>query len=157
MVALCIAALCGCRGDGMTRITGWTEADVAKHQAKVKTPSKEHMTLEEYDTVANPGRSPRKYGNQPTTDEYGRRVDSKLEAKHVMQFRQRLKAHDIKLYARQPEIMLPGGVKMVPDHLVIELDGTVVLYDSKGAIRQDWKNKQKQAKECLGFDVLVLK
>jgi len=97
-----------------------------------------------------------KYNNQRTTDENGEPVDSKLEAKHIAAFRLQLKAGTIKAYARQVELKLPGNVGMVVDHLVIEIDDTIRFYDSKGVTTSDWRNKQKQALACLGFDVEAL-
>lgn len=134
----------------MTRMSGFTQADADRHQTK-------HGKGNVVNSALLPPSSKNKHGNHKVADENGEIVDSKLEARHRADFRQQLRMGAIKAYARQPEIMLPGGVKMIPDHLVIENDGAVKFYDSKGRILQDWKNKQKQAKACLGIDVQVIR
>lgn len=116
----------------------------------------DHHKQRAMEQISGTGKKPSKHRNVKTIDENGAMVDSKLEAKHIAGFRLQLKSGWIKAYARQVELMLPGGVGMRVDHMIIDNDDEVKFYDSKGRATQDWKNKQKQARECLGIDVQVL-
>src|SRR5690348_17147642 len=75
--------------------------------------------------------------------EDGTVIHSKLEAKHRKEYRLMLRTGLIKAYSKQPEFVLAGGVKYVSDHLIIHLDGSFEVVDSKGIETTDFKIKMK--------------
>lgn len=94
----------------------------------------------------NSGRS--KMGNVKTPDPEGwKPYDSKLEAKHAKQYMILFRAGKILSLARQPNFLLPGGVVYNADFLILHLDGTFEVIDSKGRKTQVFINKYKQFKE----------
>lgn len=93
-------------------------------------------------------KSGNKFNAQPQADpETGKRVDSKQELKHRQRFRLMLKAGEILSYAWQPEFMLEAGVKYRADHLIVHLDGSIEVYDTKGVETADFKIKWKQVQK----------
>ena len=103
--------------------------------------------------------APSKFGNVRTENEAGEKFDSKLERTVY----ERLVARfGIKNVMRQVSLVLPGGVRMKPDFLVIHErfdDGTVRvgLLDAKGHATRDWLNKAKVMREWFGWPVRVVK
>lgn len=86
-----------------------------------------------------------KYRNVKTPDpEGGRDYDSKLEARHGRELALLRKAGEIASFTRQPRFYLEGGVEYVADFLVLHLDGTGEVIDSKGMETPEFRNKEKQ-------------
>lgn len=114
-------------------------------------------TAEQYRQWAKTGKAPEgsniprkkkgKYSNRKTVVD-GELVDSKLEAKHVREYRILLREGIIKAYSRQVEFMLPGGIKYIADHLIIHPDMSLEIVDSKGVETKEFKMKLKLMKEA---------
>ncbi len=81
--------------------------------------------------------------------EGGKPFDSKAEKKHADQFRLLLKAKQIRCYGRQPKFILPGGLNYTADHLVIHMDGTIEVFDTKGLILPDYVMRRTLLTEDL--------
>lgn len=114
-----------------------------------------HIARKQQQAAAAPKRRRPKYGNQKATTAQNESVDSQREARHIAEFRALGRAGAIVAYARQVEVWLPGGIKMVVDHLVMQPDGTWHFADSKGYTTRDWRNKQKLA-ASVGIEIKTL-
>ena len=80
--------------------------------------------------------------------EDGTLIHSRLETKHRKEYRMLLRTGKIKVYSRQPEFILAGGVKWIGDHLIIHLDGSMEIVDSKGHETDEFKIKMKLMSEA---------
>lgn len=113
---------------------------------------KDRITAAEYIEMMKGGKS--KYGNKRT--EYNGKVyDSQLEANYAAQLDLRLRAKDILGYFTQLNIPIEGG-NYRADFVVLHLDGTYTIEDTKGFKTADYKRKKKQVKERYGIDIVEI-
>lgn len=97
------------------------------------------------ENIAQEGPKKGKYGNikVPDPEDPKRPFDSKLEARHGKDYRLKAKIGEIISVTRQPKFFLQGGVVYIADFLILHLDYSVEIVDSKGVITPDFRNKEK--------------
>jgi hypothetical protein len=110
------------------------------------------------------GGKQRKYKNEPATDpDTGERFDSKLE---MRVWKALVAKYGERNVMRQVSIMLPGGIRMRPDFIVL---GWIDAYgnstrtwdrviDAKGMPpTSDWNNKKKLLKATFGLECEIIR
>ncbi len=128
---------------------------LAEYQAKLKQGQSSQ-------TQASPALAPAqdqarrsKYGNQKT-ESGGKRFDSKHEAKVYEQLRLRCLAGEFIALGCQVAFYLPGGIKYIADFVVMQPDGTSVVFDAKSeATRKDkvYRLKRRLMKAYHNIDI----
>ena len=97
-----------------------------------------------------PGKS--KYHAQRTEVD-GITFDSKAEGKRWKALRMIQACGEIRCVCRQPEFLLPGGVKYRADFLIWWKDGRISVEDVKGVRTAAYIMKRKQMKACWGIEI----
>lgn len=105
----------------------------------------EKWTIDQYRAHIGKPQNKSKYGSQKTVED-GITFDSKLEARHYREYRIQLLNGEIAGYSRQVTFILqtrPNPIKYVADHLIIRLDGSIHVVDSKGKETDQFRLKRK--------------
>jgi hypothetical protein len=95
-----------------------------------------------------------KYGNVRQGD-----FDSGKEAEDAYKFMMAVRAGEYVAYLHHVTVSLPGNIKMELDHLLINNQLEVEVFDSKGGhatLTRDWKNKAKLFKATYGKEIRVI-
>jgi|PlaIllAssembly_1097288.scaffolds.fasta_scaffold07161_4 hypothetical protein len=78
----------------------------------------------------------------------GIRFASKAEGRSYMDFRMMQQLGEIQWFIRQPSFDLPGQIKYRADFLVVEKDGRVRVFDTKGFRTKEFDLKMRLMKEA---------
>jgi hypothetical protein len=105
-----------------------------------------------------------KYRNVRTKDPDGEVYDSGKEAADAVKFAQAVKAGEYVLYAHHVRVTLPSGNKLELDHVLINNQFQVEVYDTKALDYKtgkyistpDWKNKAKEFKAAFGIEIVPI-
>ena len=101
-----------------------------------------------------------KYKNRKTvyrsTQGFERCYDSKLEARIAQRYDDMVAIGRLRCWVPQIPFLLPGGVRLVVDFMLIWKDGSVSFTDAKGRETQASINKRKQVKAIYGIDVEIV-
>jgi hypothetical protein len=122
-----------------------------------ETTMPERMSAEEYRKLAAALKGKRKYRNKPVIGQDGYRYPSKIEAKHAADLDARRRAGEILGFARQ--VSFPAGSKrrLVIDFLVVNLDRTIELEDTKGVTTPAFEIKREAVEHALGLPITLIK
>jgi hypothetical protein len=117
----------------------------------------ERMTVEQArELLAKPKR--RKYRNEPTLGSDGRTYASRLEARHAEALEVQKRAGLIRGFLPQVSLPVPGTSKrMIIDFLVVRLDGSLALQDTKGVATREWLLKAELIECALGTPVDLIR
>jgi hypothetical protein len=99
-----------------------------------------------------------KYGNVGQ-DSAGMHFDSGKEAEDAHKFMMAVRAGEYIAYLHHVTVSLPGNIKMELDHLLINNQLEVEVFDSKGGnatVTRDWKNKAKLFKATYGKEIGII-
>jgi hypothetical protein len=111
-------------------------------------------------------RRPSKYGNvrraaaatDPGSEYNGRVYDSKDQAAYAAELDQQKRAGVLKAWIPEVSFPLPGGIRVRPDFLILDLDDRMILRDVKGMPpTQAWKNKAKQLLALYGLKIEIVR
>lgn len=105
-----------------------------------------------------------KYHNHPTASLEGERFDSGKEAEDARNFTLAVRAGEYILYRHHVMIKLPSGNRLELDHVVIDNQMRVRIFDTKAQdkktgkflITREWKNKAKEFKAAYGFEIQII-
>ena len=100
---------------------------------------------------------PPKYHNTPTEID-GIRFDSKAEAGRYLTLKALKASGNILWFSRQPSVLLPGGVRYMPDFLVCDAAGLIWVEDVKGVETEAFKIKKKLWEDAFpGLELRVIR
>ena len=129
----------------------WTEEEYAEYMKnnKKKRPATE--------IAPEPEKKKSKHGNKMVTID-GYKFPSKLEADYYCDLVLRLRAGDIKGFARQARFGVGGGREYLCDFIVWYLDGTSEIIDTKGFETEIFKIKADLFNEKYpGLEIKIIK
>jgi hypothetical protein len=104
-----------------------------------------------------------KYGNKPTLAD-GHLYDSGKQAADATKFKAAVRNGNFAAYFPDVRFNLPGGIVIEVDHVVINRDLTVYLYDTKAwdkktgkfRITRDSRNKMKLFRATFGKEIEII-
>jgi hypothetical protein len=89
----------------------------------------------------------------------GMHFDSGKEAEDAYKFMVGVRAGEYLVYLHHVTVSLPGNIKMELDHLLINNQLEIEVFDSKGGdatVTRDWKNKAKLFKATYGKEIRII-
>lgn len=136
--------------------TRWTEADVAKINARIRGAVSDPLKPTAHPYTFRP-RNYKKYRNDKT-EHNGQQFDSKKEFRDWQAFELQRLNGGIRGLVRQISLPLPGAkVRRIRiDFLVIENDGTHRWYDSKGFLTPAWATKRDLVRDAYGIEIQLV-
>lgn len=105
-----------------------------------------------------------KHRNIRVTDPDGEKYDSGQEAADASRFVAGVRSGEFLMYKHHVPVSLPGGIRMVIDHIVVTKSFQVELYDTKAwdektqryLVTPDWRNKQKLFQDTFGIKIGII-
>jgi hypothetical protein len=127
-------------------VTRWTEEDLRALLAK--PPLSAHAVN---------GTSHRaKYHNEKCTWN-GLKFDSHKELEDYRNFKFQETAGAIRSVIRQVSFPLSGTTRRIRvDFMVVELDGRIRWFDSKGFVTPEWSSKRDQVRQAYGIEIEII-
>jgi hypothetical protein len=114
--------------------------------------------------LAGTKKKERKYHNEPVTGADGETYGSGKEAADAQNFILAVHAGKYVLYAHHVRVKLPAGIIMELDHLVVDDQLKVWVFETKGISKKtgkprmtrDWRNKQKLFEEKYHLKIQII-
>ncbi len=123
-------------------------------------PDAQRQVREQLQAHAKPPTPTPKYKNRKTvyrsTQGFERCYDSKFEARTAAYYDHLIQIGMLRCWVPQVPFLLPGGVRLVVDFMLMWTGGEVTFADAKGRETQASINKRKQVKAIYGVDVEIV-